>query len=226
MALLSDLVAICAKHRLDAEPTLTVFARRLREAGRLSQAGRGRGAAQMTFLDAARFLIACAATDHPERAADAELVFSNFVRRGGLTDKDFPLSPSEAPTLDVALAMTLEAINNGTIDAIASGRWNDEHPNLPRLAFIFDVGLKLPRDGSATSLRVLRGEYYYYHPALAAFVSSIETHSAEARKVAEEAFERETYRFRTAKNLVSELHLDLLRAVADLIALPPKGAKT
>src|SRR5689334_10900765 len=102
MALLSELVATCEAQRLDAGSTLNVFARRLREAGRITKAGRGRGAAHMTYLDAARFLIACAATDHPERAADAEFVFSNLVRSEemGIIDADFPMTKDNAPTLD------------------------------------------------------------------------------------------------------------------------------
>ncbi|MFT0862285.1 hypothetical protein [Ancylobacter sp. G4_0304] len=221
MALLSELVSLCAEKKLDTAPTLTVFARRLREAGRLTQAGRGRGAAHMTFLDGARYLISCAATDHPERAVDTEFVFSNLIQKGGLVDEAFPLSGDNASTLDVALAKTLEALSDGTIDRIASERGKEQHPGLPGMAPAF-VWLRLPRNGSAAELRVLGGSYHYYHPSLAALVESVNAANHEAQKVAQAALERETYRFVTGKNLTAELRGDLLRSVAELIGAPRK----
>lgn len=220
MALLSDLVTVCAEQRLDSAATLNVFARRLREAGRLSKAGRGRGAAHMTYLDAARFLIAAAATDHPEQASDAEFVFSNLVRSSddGM-DGDFPMPKQDAPTLDMALAKTLEALGNGSIDAIALARWKENHPEIysrvPAPAFVW---LHVPRGGGAASLRLLDGRYHYEHPSLRAVVQSAKIGGSPAQKLAAEAFERETHRFRTAKNLTAELKGELLRAVAKLIA--------
>jgi hypothetical protein len=79
MAKLSDLVSVFALHNVDTAGTLTLFSRRLREAGRVSKAKRGRGAASMKYLDAARFLIALGATDHPERVAEVEPFFSSAV---------------------------------------------------------------------------------------------------------------------------------------------------
>ena len=79
MAKLSDLVSVFAFHGVDAAGTLTLFSRRLREAGRVSKAKRGRGAAAMTYLDAARFLIALGATDHPERVQEVEPFFSRAL---------------------------------------------------------------------------------------------------------------------------------------------------
>ncbi len=76
MAKLSDLVSVLAAHEVDALGTLNLFSRRLREAGRVSKAKRGRGAASMSYLDAARFLVAVGATDHPERAIEIERFFS------------------------------------------------------------------------------------------------------------------------------------------------------
>ncbi|KFB08847.1 hypothetical protein EL18_03101 [Nitratireductor basaltis] len=218
MALLSELVATCEAQRLDTRGTLSIFARRLREAGRISQAGRGRGAAHMTFLDAARFLIACAATDHPERAADAEFVFSNLVHSGerGM-DADFPLTKEEAPTLDLALAKTLEWLGTGKIDAVASARWKEKFPEGPHFPSAF-VWLILPRSGAAAQLRVLDGRHSFHHPSLAAVMDSVSGGEPAARNVAEEAFERETRRFRTGKNLTAEFDSKLLRAVANLIA--------
>jgi hypothetical protein len=218
MALLTELVATCEAHRLDTGATLGVFARRLREAGRISQAGRGRGAAHMTYLDAARFLIACAATDHPERAADAEFVFSNLVCSGDMgTDADFPMTKEEAPTLDLALAKTLEALGTGKIDAVASERWKKKFPEGPHIPAAF-VWLILRRSGAVAELRVLDGRYYYQHPSLEAVFGSIADGGYPVQKVAQAAFERETHRFRTGKNLTAEFNGELLRAIAKLIA--------
>ena len=173
MALLSELVATCEAQRLDAGATLNLFARGLREAGRISKAGRGRGAAQMTYLDAAHFLIACAATDHPERAADAEFVFSNLVHSGeAIADGDFPLAKDRAPTLDLALAMTLKELGTGNIDAVASARWKKKFPDGPHIPAAF-VSLIVRRSGAVAQLRVLDGRYHYHHPSLAALVSSV-----------------------------------------------------
>lgn len=220
MALLSELVATCEAQRLDTAGTLNVFARRLREAGRISKAGRGRGAAHMTYLDAARFLIACAATDHPERAADAEMVFSNMVRTDAHgVDADFPLDEADAPTLDIALAKTLEWLGTGHIDAVSDARWKARWgaaspvPSMPPV-----IWLRIRREGSGAELRVLDGVYYYHHQALADLMSSVDSHNQEAQKIAMAAHERETHRFRTAKNLLAELELPLLRAVAELIS--------
>ena len=218
MALLSELVATCADQRLDSAGTLNVFARRLREAGRISKAGRGRGAAHMTYLDAARFLIACAATDHPERAADAEYVFSNYVNSSnGFADSEFPISAEVAPTLDVALAKALEGLGDGSIDSISAKLQKETAPNAP---FILPsiAWLVVPRNGGTIELRVLSDRHHFEHPALAGCVGSIEKGGYPVQKVAEAALERETYRFRTGKNLTAEFDSTLLRTVARLIA--------
>lgn len=219
MALLSELVETCAGRQLDTSGTLNVFARRLREAGRISSAGRGRGAAHMSYLDAARFLIACAATDHPERAADAEFVFSNLVRTDDMgSDTDFPMTKDEAPTLDLALAKLLEDIGSGRIDAVASARWDKRFPAHPEIDAAF-FWLILRRSGAGAELRVLDGRYAYQHPALAAVVKTFSDGDGHvAQKIAQDAFARETHRFHTGKNLTAELDGGLLRAVANLIA--------
>jgi len=79
MAKLSDLVSVFAFHEVDTSGTLNLFSRRLREAGRVNKAKRGKGAATMTHLDAARFLIALGATDHPERVQEIEPFFSRAL---------------------------------------------------------------------------------------------------------------------------------------------------
>lgn len=217
MALLSELVSICAGLGLDSEPTLNVFARRLREAGRISQAGRGRNAAHMTFLDGARFLISCAATDHPEKAVDAEHVFSSFrLMNTGVRDLGFDMS---AKTLDLALAGTLEALAVGRIRDLASAKSTSAY--VPAPCF---VGLRVVRSGSA-QIRVLDGMYNFSHPATVALLQSMDM-SRAATKLAEDAIERETFRFRTAKNITAELNTSLLVAVAECVSQNSKVGKS
>lgn len=221
MAILRELVAMCEAQRLDSGPTLTVFARRLREAGRISKAGRGRGAAQMTYLDAARFLIACAATDHPEQAVDAEYVFSGLVRvEDFIADSDFPLPAKKFPTLDAALAEVLRCIGEGEADTVNAARFRQDFPDsaIPMRPLI--SWLILRRNGGGAELRLLDGRYIYRHPALVAVTDTLEKGGGGhlATKLASEALDRETFRFRTAKNLMAELDATLLRAVAQLIA--------
>ncbi|WP_156415184.1 hypothetical protein [Sphingobium baderi] len=219
MATMPELIAVLEKHRVDNGATLELFGRRLREAGRITKGKRGRGAAHMTYLDAARLLIACAATDHPERAVDAEYVFSNLVRHSEAgIDGDFPLPAVEAATLDLGLAMTLEAIGNGSVDAIAKKRWEAEHPESHIRAPAF-CWLRLHRSHTSADIRVLAGRYIYHHPALKALTDSIDNGTLhEVRDFATDALDRETYRFRTGKNLAAEFEEKLLNDVAKLIA--------
>lgn len=74
MALLSELVTAIASVEGLEESFVTGVARYLREAGLISQAGRGRGAAKMTYADAAALLIGVNATtlakDAPEVVRD------------------------------------------------------------------------------------------------------------------------------------------------------------
>jgi hypothetical protein len=79
MALVSELTEVTAKALGYPLPTVRLFARRLREAGLLSEAGRGRGAAQATPLDAARLLIALLATQSPSRAAGCVVDFGGLA---------------------------------------------------------------------------------------------------------------------------------------------------
>lgn len=216
MALLSELVATCEAHRLDTQATLTVFARRLREAGRLSQAGRGRGAAHMTFLDAARFLIACAATDHPERAVDAEHEFSRFENADGVfADEAARLTEKY---LDEALAKVMEWLCDGTLVRARTAKWAKDHPAFSEQCPVPVIAdLTVSRGGTAW-FNINGAQTAFHHPALIATVGSIKDGGYPVQKVAQEAFERETYRFRTGKNLTARLDTDLIRAVADLIA--------
>lgn len=202
MAILSDLVAICAHHRLDTEATLGLFSRELREAGRVSKAGRGRGAAKMTFLDAARFLIACAATDHPKRAADAEAVFSSTLSETG--------KQSSAP-LDTALAATLASIADGSLDAAEKAR--AEAAGLSH--WVVMLSLDVFRSGVSAVLHAGESKVTYRHPAA---IDMLAAENHETMLALSRAWERETERFTNGKNLHASLDAPLLRAIAHAVA--------
>lgn len=227
MALLSELVAICEGHRVDTGATLSLFARRLREAGRISKAGRGRGAANMHFLDAARFLIGVASTDHPEKVADAEHTFSNTIcAPTSQQSQIFRLEADVAPTLDVGLAIFLENLSSGAIDAAN----REEHmeseyaPFAPPPIFSLSVHRSLVKG----ILNVPGGWYVWDHPTLRAAISAGDFRSADPLL---QALDRDTFRFRTGKNLTAELDHNLLRDVANLIGgtsadwLPPEFSR-
>lgn len=218
MALLSELVAACEDGGLDKGATLSMFARRLREARRVSTAGRGRGAAHMTFLDAARFLVACAATDHPEQVVDAEGVFSNLVYscHDG-SDDVLALCDEGAITLDAALSKALRGLSDGTLEAAAHARRTQLHPDFPAFVPLLPTSLVVQRGTASARLRVFGSQYVFQHPATVSLMNVVDSGSREARQVAEAALERETIRFRTGKNLTAELDGTLLRSIADLV---------
>ena len=224
MALLSDLVGICASHRLDSEATLSLFSRRLREAGRVSKAGRGRGAARMSFLDGARFLIACAATDHPERAADAERTFSGMVLAWGDRSPN-PSRPEvipakEAPaTLDIALSAVLAALADGSLDAwqLEMDKKRAAGGSLIHTPVI--VSLDVFRSGVSAVLRAGPDSLHYMHEGGAAVVNA--ELGAPLLEMSE-SWMRETDRFRSGKNLHASFDSSLLRAVAVAIAGNPE----
>lgn len=221
MALLSELVAICEEQGVDAGATLRIFARRLRDAGRISKAGRGRGAAHMSFQDAARFLIACAATDHPERAVEAEFAFSNLVlaEDGSVEGEAFQLSPMLAPKLDQGLAQTLIAIADDTAYAAFRAEHAERAARLGPAVFETtlprSISLMVRRGSLSARLRVLDTEYAYQHPTVAEVVAAS---NYDAQLPLLEALDREMRRFRNGKNILAELDADLLRAVAYLVA--------
>lgn len=151
MALLSDLVAALAARGVDSPATLGLFARRLREAGRISKAGRGRSAAKMTYLDAARFTIACLATDHPERAAVAEQFFSSFVY-----DPDISMiRQPEAFTLPVVRGITFDAALARLLEEVASGHVRPSH------GFFLNV----ERSGASSSIEENGNHFAFVNPA-------------------------------------------------------------
>ncbi len=78
MALLSELVGVIAEVEGLEESFVVGVARYLREAGLISQAGRGRGAAKMQVQDAARLLIAVNSTVLAKDGPTAWADFSKF----------------------------------------------------------------------------------------------------------------------------------------------------
>ncbi|BCB22062.1 hypothetical protein OCUBac02_49560 (plasmid) [Bosea sp. ANAM02] len=94
--------------------TAVIFMRQLREAKLLSKSGRGRAAADMTPLDAARAMVAMAATPRPFHAVEAHDQFANTKlaqhSTGGLLDT--------LPETDgiSAVAALIERYVNGQVD--------------------------------------------------------------------------------------------------------------
>ncbi|MGA7676208.1 MAG: hypothetical protein WCA78_14325 [Rhizomicrobium sp.] len=92
MALISELNGTISDVLRIPLPTVAMYSRRLREAGKLSEKGRGRGAAHATPLDAARLLIALVVDLGPARSTE---VVTDF---GGLQLSDaLEIEPSRAP---------------------------------------------------------------------------------------------------------------------------------
>lgn len=222
MATMPDLIDVLAEHRVDTPSTLELFGRRLREAGRVTKGKRGRGAAQMSFLDASRFAIACFATDHPEQAVDAEHVFSGFLladfRHAPGSKLGVSINRQDHPTLDLAFAAVLKALASGKIDQAALDEAEAEGR---QLAFHRLPELVLDRGGGWAQLSLFgaSNNWTFRHPALVEMTATIGAgrwqDEGEARQA---ALDRETFRFRTGKNLRATMKPDLVRALAAVVA--------
>ena len=114
-------------------PTVAMYTRRLREAGLISEKGRGRGAARATPLDAANLLIALAVNLGPERAAESVVDFGRL--RIATVDEVQPGEPDatqwggvrlqdayELPS-DPTLAESVAAIISGFADKRFAEKW-------------------------------------------------------------------------------------------------------
>lgn len=209
MALLSDLVDECARLNVDNGATLNLFARRLREAGRLSQKGRGRGAAHMTYLDAARFLIACGATDHPERAVEAEAAFSGaLLFENNLLPRLFDVE--KGARFDDVLASLLQLIAEGEIDRRNAEQYRERGFTI---APVLDV--RIGRGGGSAYIRALEATLSFFHPTMILAMKSADYFEAKPYWA---GWETDTLRFRTGKNLSAEFDGRILRPIANLIA--------
>jgi hypothetical protein len=93
MATLSDLVTALAGATGLPESMVFAYGRFARQAGLISQKGRGRSAASMTLTDAANLLIAVAATGITREAGTAVAAFRS-LKRGRLYDLAAGLSPA------------------------------------------------------------------------------------------------------------------------------------
>jgi hypothetical protein len=93
MATLSDLVTALAGVTGLPESMVFAYGRFARQAGLISQKGRGRSAASMTLTDAANLLIAVAATGVTREAGTAVEAFRS-LKRGRLYDLAAGLSPA------------------------------------------------------------------------------------------------------------------------------------
>jgi hypothetical protein len=222
MILLSELVAICASHNVDSEATLSQFARELRDAGRVSKAGRGRGAARMTFLDAARFLIACAATDHPKRVVEAEAFFSAYVLKGAHAPENAFTLP-DGISMDEAFASVLEVLASGKLDADALAEATaraeaDGHKHV--FALRPSPELNVDRSGGAAEVAVFGAShrFTFWHSSMIALIESVDAlEGVDRANDLTSQVEQQALRFRTGKNLSARLDSPLLRAVASAV---------
>lgn len=80
MALVSELNQVMADALTFPLPTVSIFSRRLREAGLISKKGRGRGAAHATALDGARLLIPLLANSSAAQAPECVRDFGGLIQ--------------------------------------------------------------------------------------------------------------------------------------------------
>ncbi|WP_156635395.1 hypothetical protein [Methylobacterium sp. Leaf123] len=120
MALLSTLVKAVAEIEGIDEVQVGWVARYLREAGLLSQAGRGRGAAHMSATDAANLLIGVNASSAPKDAVRAVEVYRELVCTdsiGDISSEDgsiFALGTSFGDSLEMAISLAAEEFGGGS----------------------------------------------------------------------------------------------------------------
>lgn len=121
MATLSDLTRTFANATGRPEKSLVVIARALREAGLIATGGRGRGGAQMTYVDAANFLLGVGSPgDHTKAARTVHQIntleldehaafklLNHLDFQGGPADDLAPLGikSGQSPTETLALLM-------------------------------------------------------------------------------------------------------------------------
>lgn len=122
MATLSDLTRTFANATGRPEKSLVVIARALREAGLIATGGRGRGGAQMTYVDAANFLLGVGSPgDHTKAARtvhqinilelDAHAAFkllNHLDFQGGPADDLSPLGIKSGQSPAETLALLME----------------------------------------------------------------------------------------------------------------------
>ncbi|MEM7687795.1 MAG: hypothetical protein AAF291_02135 [Pseudomonadota bacterium] len=209
MAKLSDLVSAFASFDVDTSGTLSLFSRRLREAGRVSKAKRGRGAASMTYIDAARFLIALGATDHPARVQEVEPFFSRalpYCRPSALDELPDWLREilRDDKPLDEAVAYLIKHI------------WHVESSDVSK------TWLEIDRANGAASIRMGRSELFFSQPKMRALhladdlVDDFENQEDFDDRFDEAARESATYA--TGKAIKATFYVGILMKLQQLIA--------
>lgn len=230
MARVGEITDLFMDHHMDALTTLTTTFRNLRKASRLSVGKRGRGSAELTYLDAARFLITVLATDRPSVAVDADFEFSNLVRAvdaGSTQEPDCkihaqPLNVMMAAlTLDEAMAIMLEDIGTGAWKKRAEqfAKTERERTKAPVvIPQLFRARLHINRGNlSARLVTPLGAELVYEHSTLSAAVASVDdpeqNHAAAFKR-----FEDKCRKFHTGKNIVATAETGLLKALGELVS--------
>ncbi|CAH1662716.1 MULTISPECIES: hypothetical protein [Hyphomicrobiales] len=110
MALLTELVKAIATVEGIEESFVTGVARYLREAGLISQAGRGRGAAKMTYADATALLIGVNATSMAKDAENVVSAFRSLTRTSESNIKSGNISISSSIPLNASFSSALERL--------------------------------------------------------------------------------------------------------------------
>ena len=151
MATLSDLTRTLANATGRPEKSIVVIARSLREAGLISTGGRGRGGAQMSYVDAANFLLGVGSPgDHTKAARTVHQI--NILELDGyaafklLNHLDFQAGPADdlsplgiksgqSPTETLALLMEHYAGDSapapdGKFSEVISRPWFTLQPDL------------------------------------------------------------------------------------------------
>lgn len=122
MALISELIVELSVMSGVEKSSIAVVARHLREAGLLSQKGRGRGAAHASALDAARLCIALMVDGKAKDAPEAVRDFGRLVCESIDTEPEHPSADINLTSLcNLELGHTFEQGLAGLIEA-----WSDE----------------------------------------------------------------------------------------------------
>jgi hypothetical protein len=223
MGTIPDIIRVMAAHQVDKEPTLRLFARSLSAAGKLSEPRPGPGGTLATLRDAARLLIAVAATDKPRDAARCVDVFGGMVWESAMVREGARqwLRQEDEPTLERGLAAALGALGAGEVHRYNEIvlRAENERPTVPAIVFKTPpvVQFDLSRNGSGAAINICGATVRYIHPLLAAQFNK----TYDEALVLSEEYERATADFRTGKSLRAFLDEPLLTAVARAVHVRP-----
>ena len=145
--------------------TVTVYDRKLREAGLLSKFGRGRGSVHRSPLDTARILIAILGTDTPVRAAEVVKDFGALER---YYDEAVPASELNLVSLCGKQFADIHTLEDA-ISAVIAGFGQDEFRNrLKKYSYShpgwrYDVVLEVSERTLRVELKIKSHYYRYGH---------------------------------------------------------------